>query len=297
MTTAATAATATVEKNLKFKNFFQTNLNGSSVLNQLLSTTKSTSAQLDTRSSILIDQEALNSLTPYISGNGVLIVVKMPDMLSTKFSAATTFFKTMLMVFATGLDGISDKTIETGQLNLGTDANTLSVPTTQTGFTKEVTITFPTDFNEQPLQKYIELWMSAMVGATNTAHYFDDVDGVADTTNVDFGLGNQTMTFIYATLDPSKTRIQSARLFSNSFPITDKDSMNNFKKGEHNVEELQFTFSVHERVNHPDIFTLAQTYLNVVKLRARSIDSLRHLVIDDTTATTAATTPTADATE
>jgi len=256
---------------ITFNSFFSNAGEATNTLTTLLGT--SNASQLDTRSTILIDQDALNSLTPYISGNGVLIVLKMPAMLESKFATATTFFKSMLMVFATGLDGISDKSLETAQLNLGTDANTIEVPTSQTGYTKEVTITFPTDFNEQPLQKYVELWMSAIAGATNTAHYFGD--------NKDFGLGNQTMTFIYATLDPSKTKIQSARLFSNAFPKNDKDSMNNFKKGEHNVEELQFTFSVHERVNHPDIFTLAQTYLTAVDLRARSIDSLRHLIKED----------------
>ena len=233
--------------------------------------------KLDTKVAVHVDDEILDNLTPFIGGRGVFIPIDMAPFMERAFPIPTTKMRTLMQVYTTGLDGISDRTVESGVINLGTDANQISVPLKVTGNTKQITLTFPAELAALIISKYHGFWIDGMNDAhSNNAVYFGATKPGTDDL-MPFSLKNQTMRALYFTLDPSMREIQEVFLFSNMYPEGDKDSLNNYKKDDPNLGELQIPYSVHTRKGHPDLILLAEAYLALLQLDKRSISSLRTL--------------------
>lgn len=207
-----------------------------------------------------------NRLTPFLPGRAYFIPVYMPLFCEMKQPTKTAFIKKLITSMLTGFQGIQDLTVEKATVATGSAAHDYDVVIGMTGDTKEVTLSFPTDLDGQPIRKFLNYWATGIYDRYSTlGHYYG--------APIPWGQGNHTMSGVYFVLDVKGRMCQYAAYVTNMFPNMIPESMNNYKKGEHNPIALEIPMSCQFISNHPYATELANHYISIINTRVAAITS------------------------
>lgn len=221
-----------------------------------------------------LDSVNLRRLTPFQPGRGYFVPVEMPRFMEDQFESETKFFENLLTVYATGIDGIQDPTLNFDEVSSGVESQTMEVPTNRGGVTNEVTITFPTDFRGQFITKYLDMWMNGIVDPhTDRGHYHG--------ADLEYTNANHTMSGVYFTVDPSERRVEFACYFFNMMPKESQLSINNKTKGENSPEELNPTFTCQMIHGNEKITDLAYQYLEEITSNVNGTTAFRDDIVEE----------------
>lgn len=205
-----------------------------------------------------LNRVQLERLTQFISGRHFLIPLDMAKFMEMVLPEETEEFKALLVSYCIGVDGFSDISLSTTEVNSGNEHQSAEISTGITGMTKEITVSFPAELRGQFIRKYIEFWLKGIYDPyTNRATYL----GAIDDGRLRYTEGNQTMSALFFTTDPSWTEIESSAYLTNMSPKSAQVSLNNTRRGEHNIQEVQIPFKVQYSDGNIFIHDACKSYL------------------------------------
>jgi hypothetical protein len=178
----------------------------------------------------------LKKLTPYQPGRGYFIPTRMPKFMEDQFEDQTKFFKTLLIGYCVGFDGITDPTMNFSEVTSGVESQTMDVANNVTGLTREVTMRFPAELRGQFLTRYQYNWMTGIMDPYTDRGRYHGAD-------LEYTNANHTMSGVYFTLDPSESAIEFSAYLLNMMPKNAQLSINNKNKGENTPPEITTPYS------------------------------------------------------
>jgi hypothetical protein len=183
-----------------------------------------------------LDMVNLKKLTPYQPGRGYFIPTRMPKFMEDQFEDQTKFFKTLLIGYCVGFDGITDPTMNFSEVTSGVESQTMDVANNVTGLTREVTMRFPAELRGQFLTRYQYNWMTGIMDPYTDRGRYHGAD-------LEYTNANHTMSGVYFTLDPSESAIEFSAYLLNMMPKNAQLSINNKNKGENTPPEITTPYS------------------------------------------------------
>ncbi|MGL6132386.1 MAG: hypothetical protein ACRCZ9_12310 [Fusobacteriaceae bacterium] len=205
-----------------------------------------------------LNRVQLERLTQFISGRHFLIPLDMAKFMELVLPKETDEFKALMVSYCVGVDGFSDLSLSTTEVNSGNEHQSAEISTGITGMTKEITLNFPAELRGQFLRKYVEFWLKGIYDPmTNRATYL----GAIDDGRLRYTEGNQTMSALFFTVDPSWTEIESCAYLTNMSPKSAMVSINNSRRGEHSIKEVSIPFKVQYSDGNIFIHEACKAYL------------------------------------
>ena len=221
-----------------------------------------------------LDSVNLRRLTPFQPGRGYFVPVEMPRFMVEAFEDETRFFENLLTVYATGIDGIQNPTLNFDEVSSGVENQTMEVATNRAGKTDEITVTFPADFRGQFITKYLDMWMNGIIDPnTDRGHYHGQ--------DMEYTNSNHTMSGVYFTVDPSERRVEFACYFFNMMPKESQLSINNKTKGENSPEELNPSFTCQMIHGNEKITNMAYRYLEQITQNVNGTTAFRNDIVEE----------------
>lgn len=201
-----------------------------------------------------LDVVNLKRLTPFQPGRGYFVPVLMPRFMEKHWKKETAFFRSLLTLYATGVEGIQDPVLNFGEVNSGVESQNMEVPTNRTGHTNEITFQFPSDFRGQFITTYLDKWMNGIVDMySDKGHYYGE--------QMAWTNANHCMSGVYFTTDPSERMIEFACYLFNMMPKNTPLNINNKTKGENNPQEISPPFTAQMIHRNHRITEIAESYL------------------------------------
>lgn len=207
-----------------------------------------------------LDRISLETLTPWITGRGFLIPDTMAAFMELVFPDQTEQFKALMVTYCTGIDGITQLQAQTQEVNSGIEAQTMEVTTGLTGATKEITMTFPAELRGQFIRRYISYWLKGIYDPqTSRMTLLGAIDRGMRATEA-----NVVASGIYFTTEPSFKEVEYSAYYCNASPKSANTDINNYKRGEHNISEVQVPFKCQWHDDNKFIHSAAKTYLDKI---------------------------------
>ena len=220
-----------------------------------------------------LDSVNLRRLTPFQPGRGYFVPVEMPAFMEDVFPNETRFFENLLTVYATGVDGIQNPTLNFDEVTSGVENQTMEIASGRGGRTDEVTFRFPADFRGQFITKYLSLWMDGVLDPNTDRGHYHGSDLV-------YTNAHHTMSGVYFTLDPSERRVEFACYMFNMMPKEAQLSINNKTKGENAPEELNPAFTTQMIYGNDKITKLAYQYLEQITANTNGTTAFRDDILE-----------------
>ena len=216
-----------------------------------------TSKELNlSRSELAFDNDALNLYTPFIPNHGLFVVTRMPQIMLDNYNRLTTVCQRLLMGFVKSVDGFSNMTMESDNVQIGTEGNALRVDIRTTGISEDYTITLGTDFTGLPLTKFSRLWLFAVSNPYKGNRAYDK-----NATNLRWSQANHTMEAMIIIPNPSYNKVEDVAVLHNIMFNEAKFETLNFSTGEEGVAE--WSMPIKAKMANPSgyHFVAAQSYL------------------------------------
>lgn len=192
--------------------------------------------------------EVLQCYDPLITGYGRLFMVRKPVWVAEYLKGTNKMeaFKHILEYGNTAVQGISDITVDSQQIQGGYAGRSFEIPTVATDGTNAFQVTVY-EFSGSPVREVIHTWINGTTDLiTGLTTYNGLVAPYADTKGQK-GLqalqSNQTAEFIYVTTDRTGLIPEYACLFANCFPKGVNTDAFNYTSGQHDMVETQIEFS------------------------------------------------------
>lgn len=251
--TAKAANDSIDESNLKGSQF-----DAGAISNHFLQTYKEEDIANALYSDLLqLDMVNLKKLTPFQPGRGYFIPTQMPRFMEDVFEDETNFYKTLLISYCVGFDGITDPTLNFSEVTSGVESQAMDIPNNITGITREVTMRFPAELRGQFLTRYNYNWITGIMDPyTDRGRYHGS--------DLEYTNANHTMSGVYFTLDPSEKAIEFAAYLLNMMPKNAQHSVNNKTKGENATQEITTPYSCQFITNNKLITEKCYDFLKAI---------------------------------
>ena len=221
-----------------------------------------------------LDSVNLKRLTPFQPGRGYFFPAKMPAFMEDVFPERTEFFKRLLIVYAIGIDGITNPTINYGEVTSGVENQGMEVPENRGGSTNEITFTFPTDFRGQFITKYLYTWMNGMLDEnSDKGHYYGS--------DLEYSNANHSMSGAYFTVDPSERRIEFASYVFNMQPKEAPLNINNKTKGDNTPQEITPAFTARMITGNKNITKICYENLRTITQNTNGTTAFNEEIVSE----------------
>ena len=217
-----------------------------------------------------VTDQNLDQLTPYIPGITRMFMHKEPYFMQIAFPDETDNFKSYIETGYKSIQGISDMTVGSEQIQGGWANQNYEVISTVTDDTDTISIGIY-EQTGSPVREFLELWVTGVRDPrSGVAHYHGVVEtpvynnnktdeGTNDVPSyaamgdynskagqiwVPYGEKNHTAEFVYYDLDPTAHYIEYACMFAHAFPKSVKKDHLNYSSGDRTPVEMTVDFAV-----------------------------------------------------
>ena len=199
----------------------------------------------------------IDQFDPFRKGFARLFILRLPRFMELMDSAASRRFKHLLEFGFTGINGISNPTLETEQIQGGYTGGSFEIPSIAKDNTNEITIQLY-EFSGLPIREYVDTWITGISDKlVGIGHYHGMIGD-----DCEYKASNHIMEAVYVVTDPTgrPDKIEYAALLSNMMPKQVPIDHVNYSSGDHGAAQvdLQFTCNKYES---PQINEIAKTLL------------------------------------
>lgn len=187
-----------------------------------------------------VTRDVLKAYDPFKGGFGRIFMTRGPVFIEadTDMFSKLRAFKHILEYANTGISGINDVDVTSETISGGYVGREFAVPTIARNTTNQFTIS-TYEFSGSPMRELLMYWIT---GVMDLQSGFSTYHGV---TGIDVCQANHTAEFVYTLTDQTgkPENIEFVCLFANCFPTGVKMDHLNTRAGEHNIAEMDITFT------------------------------------------------------
>lgn len=214
-------------------------------------------------SGLNVTHDVLQSYDPLKTGWGRIFMVRVPVMVNKLIPDKMRKFKHILEYGNTGIQGISDVSVNFTNMTGGYNGRSMELPTTTEDGTNTLTIN-TYEFSGSPMREVIHFWINGVSDLQTTFSHYYDLD-------IPVNQANHTAEFIYVATDQSGKNIEYVCQFCNCFPKQIDNDRYNYNSNEHNTVEMQIEFTT-TKYESPQINAKGATLLNRYRILRNSMD-------------------------
>lgn len=188
-----------------------------------------------------VTRDVLKAYDPFKGGFGRIFMTRGPVFIEadTDMFSKLRAFKHILEYANTGISGINDVDVTSETISGGYVGREFAVPTIARNTTNQFTIS-TYEFSGSPMRELLMYWVT---GVMDLQSGFSTYHGIAK--DIEVCQANHTAEFVYVLTDQTgkSSNIEFVCLFANCFPTGVKMDHLNTRAGEHNIAEMDITFT------------------------------------------------------
>lgn len=199
-----------------------------------------------------VPRTVLAQLQPFIDGRCILIPATMPECMKVLHKDATDYMEVLFRTTVVSVTGFESKKLDVGDVQSISEQNTVQVITKSTGSTKQITITFTNMYQDIPVFRYINTWMSYIVSSGSYAGTYPAL------CNLEYNEGNHSMSAYYIVPDPSFQRVEYGAFLYAMVPLDNGvQEVLDQTWGQSEVKQYPVPFKVHViTADHPVVMDI-----------------------------------------
>ena len=187
-----------------------------------------------------VTRDVLKAYDPFKGGFGRIFMTRGPVFIEadTDMFSKLRAFKHILEYANTGISGINDVDVTSETISGGYVGREFAVPTIARNTTNQFTIS-TYEFSGSPMRELLMYWITGVMDLQSGFSTYHGVKGI------DVCQANHTAEFVYTLTDQTgkPENIEFVCLFANCFPTGVKMDHLNTRAGEHNIAEMDITFT------------------------------------------------------
>ena len=185
-----------------------------------------------------VTHAALDQYDPLITGYTRIFMVRKPILFTNILVDEFTRFKHILEYGNTAIDGNSDATLDSAQVNGGYVGRSFDIPTITKDDSNQLSVkTF--EFSGSPIREILHFWCNAI--ADNQSGYAS-YGGLIQSGQLSYKQANHTAEFIVVSTDRTGMKVENACMWANCFPKGYKNDQFNYSSGTHDLVETTVDF-------------------------------------------------------
>lgn len=187
-----------------------------------------------------VTRDALAQYDPLRTGFGRIFMIRGPRFLADdpnfpEYNALYNKYKHIIEYGNTGVSGNGNITMNFNTMQGGYTNREMEIPNIASDDSKDLTIKVY-EFSGSPVREFTQLWINGVSDIqSGFAHYYGS--------SLPRQQSNHTAEFIYVVTDPSGINVEYAALFANCFPKEVRLDQFNYDSGNHDLVQLDLTFS------------------------------------------------------
>ena len=212
------------------------------------------------RSEVYQDNAALSNYTPFISNHGLFVITRMPQIMIDNYAILTAEVQRLLMGFVKSVDGFSNMSLESDDIQFGNEGSSMRQDLKTTGLSTDFNITLGTDFQSLPLSKFSRLWLFQISDPYTGRSYSKNI------TNLRYSQANHTMEAMVIICNPSYNRVEDVAVLHNVVFGEAKFETLNFATGEEGIQEWSMPIKAKQAKPSEAHFAAAYAFLTGIKV-------------------------------
>lgn len=185
-----------------------------------------------------VTHAALEQYDPLITGYTRIFMVRKPILFTKILIDEFKRFKHILEYGNTAIDGNSDATLDSAQVNGGYVGRSFDIPTITKDDSNQLSVkTF--EFSGSPIREILHFWCNAI--ADNQSGYAS-YGGLIQSGQLSYKQANHTAEFIVVSTDRTGMKVENACMWANCFPKGYKNDQFNYSSGTHDLVETTVDF-------------------------------------------------------
>lgn len=205
------------------------------------------------------DANNLEAATPFISGHGLVLPLKMPKIMVDNYFSMTVIMHKTFLSYIKGIDGFNNWSVESDDVNFGPEGSKMRQDLKTGGLSDDFTITLATDFAALPITKWLRLYVSQIQDPYTGRSY------TKNSTNLEFSQANHSMEFMVIICNPSYNAVVDVAYLQNCVFTEAKWDTLNHTSGEEGVAELAIPMKGKQAKPTAAMFAAANTYLTALR--------------------------------
>lgn len=212
------------------------------------------------RSEIYQDNASLANYSPFISNHGLFVITRMPQIMIDNYAILTAEVQRLLMGFVKSVDGFSNMSLESDDVQFGNEGSSMRQDLKVTGLSTDFTITLGTDFQSLPLTKWSRLWLFQISNPYTGRAYGKNI------TNLRFSQANHSMEAMVIICNPSYNSVVDVAVLHNIVFGEAKFESLNFTTGEEGIQEWSMPIKAKQANPSEAHFAAAYTFLTGIRV-------------------------------
>ena len=226
-----------------------------------------------------VTHAALDQYDPLITGYTRIFMVRKPILFTNILVDEFTRFKHILEYGNTAIDGNSDATLDSAQVNGGYVGRSFDIPTITKDDSNQLSVkTF--EFSGSPIREILHFWCNAI--ADNQSGYAS-YGGLIQSGQLSYKQANHTAEFIVVSTDRTGMKVENACMWANCFPKGYKNDQFNYSSGTHDLVETTVDF-YGTKYESAEINKKAEILLKKYQILVNSLEfnsGLNDQIVDD----------------